>query len=375
MLGLLAVAAAWGLFWGGWAALLPQLKDDLDLSDQGFGLALFAIPVGALPAMAAAGRLTRTLGARALPLMTGLFALACVLVGLAPSPAGFTAALLLLGASSGAIEVALNATLAVHEARDGTRLFNKVHAATPLAMVVAAPSVGLAREAGASATAVLVVVAVAVAASAVLAADPRPWPAGPARPTRFWPAVRPLLLVGGVAGVALLMENAVEQWGAVHLEQDLDTGPLMASLAPGCYMAGLSAGRILAQYHGPRFGDRLLVTVAGLAGAAGIITAAAAAQPPVALVGFAVAGVGLAPVIPTMFAAAGRAAAPERRAESVSAVTAMAYVGFLASPPLVGTLAGWHGTAWALGLVALGGVPIVAGRYALHRLDRPATTG
>ncbi|MDT0317660.1 MFS transporter [Streptomyces millisiae] len=376
------MAGSWGLFWGGWAPLIPQIKSDLDLSDQQLGLALFAVPVGAVPAMLLTGRLARRLGHRVLPAVTALFAVSVLVVGLAPDRWTFTVALLLVGATSGAIEVALNATTAAHEARDGTRLFNKVHAVTPLVMVLAAPAVGLGRELGASKLTVLALIALLVAASALLAVDPRGWqeraetPAenrpGPTRGTRAF-LTGPLLLVAVVGAAVLFMENAVEQWGAILLEEELGTGPLLASLGPAAYMAGLSGGRMLAQWRGDRLGDRTLATLGGTLGGLGIATAALADTAWLALAGFAVAGIGLAPVLPTLLGAAGRAAAPGQRATAVSAVTTASYAGFLSSPPLVGSLAGWLGLPTALGLVALGGLLVVAGARATRLLDPRAS--
>ncbi|GAB2914063.1 MFS transporter [Streptomyces mayteni] len=365
--GLLAVAGSWGLFWGGWAPLIPQIKNDLGLSDQELGLALFAVPVGAVPAMLLTGRLARRFGHRVLPVVTAIFAGSVFVVGLAPDRVTFTAALLLVGGASGAIEVALNATTAAHEARDGARLFNKVHAVTPLVMVLAAPSVGLARELGASKLAVLTVIALLVAASAALAVDPEGWrepePTGADRrrqPTRGPRLITgPLLVIGAIGAVVLFMENAVEQWGAIHLEDQLDTGPLLASFGPAAYMAGLSGGRMLAQWRGARLGERTLVTLGGALGGLGIAGAAMAGTPAVALVGFAIAGIGLAPVLPTLLAAAGRAAGQGQRATIISAVTTASYAGFLSSPPLVGSLAGWLSLPTALGLVAAGGLLVI----------------
>ncbi|TDC25234.1 MFS transporter [Streptomyces sp. 8K308] len=381
VLGLLAVAGSWGLFWGGWAPLIPQIKSDLDLSDQQLGLALFAVPVGAVPAMLLTGRLARRLGHRVLPAVTALFAGSVLVVGLAPDRWTFTAALLLVGATSGGIEVALNATTAAHEARDGSRLFNKVHAVTPLVMVLAAPAVGLGRELGASKLTVLTLIALLVAASAALAIDPRGWQ----EPAEQHPARRPaqargprlltgpLLLVGIVGAAVLFMENAVEQWGAILLEEELGTGPLLASLGPAAYMAGLSGGRMLAQWRGARLGDRSLATLGGTLGGLGIAVAALADTAWLALAGFAVAGIGLAPVLPTLLGAAGRAAGPGQRATAVSAVTTASYAGFLSSPPLVGTLAGWLSLPTALGLVALGGLLVIAGSRANRLLDPRAS--
>ena len=372
VLGLLAVAASWGLFWGGWAALIPVIKARLALTDQELGLALFAVPVAAVPAMLFTGRVTDRLAQHALPIVTAIFALGVVLTGLAQSRPAFTAALLVVGGASGAIEVALNATTAAHEARDGTRLFNKVHAVTPLAMVVAAPGVGLATELGASPAAVLTVIALLTAASAVLAVDSRSWRARAEseteRGTRRGLVSWPLLLVGAVGAVVLLMENAVEQWGAIHLDREAAAGPLVASIAPAGYMIGLSVGRMLAQWKGYRYGDGVLVAAGGSLGGIGLAIGAAGGSGLAVVAGFTLAGVGLAPVLPTLLGMAGRACGPKRRSTAISLVTTASYTGFLLSPPLVGLLAGLVGLTTAFGLVALGGLVVLAGAQVVRLL-------
>jgi MFS family permease len=323
-----------------------------------------------------AGRLAQRLAQHTLPLVTGVFAVGCLLVGLAPSVLAFTAALLMVGGASGAIEVALNATTATHEARDGSRLFNKVHAATPLAMLLAAPAVGLARQLGASALAILAVIALLVAASGVMAIDRRDWRGSGGTPPVADRGRRRLLsglmvLVGCVGATVLLMENAVEQWGAVHLEQQFAAGPLTASLGPACYMAGLSGGRMLAQWRGDRLSDRALVLTGGLSAAVGLGLAALAWHPLVVLFGFGLAGMGLAPVVPTLLGAAGRSAPGQHRSAVISMVTVVFYAGFLASPPIVGTLAGWFGLPTVLGLVATGGLLVAVGSRVVNRLPAP----
>lgn len=471
VLGLLAVAASWGVFWGGWAALIPDLKADLGLDTRALGLSLFAVPLAAVPAMALTGRLADRFAQHTLPLVTALFAAGIGVVAFAGSVPVFVAGLLVVGAASGAIEVALNATAAAHEARDGVRLFNKVHAATPLAMVLAGPSVGLARQLGVSRAAVLLMVAAVVLGSAALAVDRRGWrgsgalaehgteagrgagaghgtEAGrgvgpkhgvgaeggagaergvgaghgtgagrgagvgrgveaehgtgaghgagagrgaeaehgtgarrgvearrgagagrgastePGRESVRW--MRPFLFVGAVAAVVLLMENAVEQWGAVHLEQNLGAGPLLGSAGPAAYMAGLSAGRMLAQWKGALLADHTLVRLGATVGGLGLALGAVATSPYLTLVGFAFAGIGLAPVVPTLLAAVGRAVGPRDRSTAISVVVTTGYAGFLASPPLVGLLAAGIGLPSALGVVAGLGLAVLLGAQVLR---------
>lgn len=372
--GLLAVAASWGVFWGGWAALVPQIKTDLGLTDQQLGSTLFAVPVAAVPSMLLTGWLLNRWGRYALPVVTVVFALGCLLTGIASAVPTFVAALLTVGAASGAIEVALNAAVAEHEASTGRRLFNKVHAATPLAMVLAAPAVGLALQLAAPAVAVLATMAVLVGVSAVLAIDGGAGPGVTMKLAARTTPVRPsgqVLLLGSVGAVVLLMENAVEQWGALHMEQQLGTGPMLASLAPAGYMTGLSIGRILAQWRGDRLSERIVVSTGGLLGTAGLTLGALQPYPMLVLVGFMLAGIGLAPIIPTLLSAASRTAQDDHRSTVVSLITTASYAGFLTSPLVVGTMAGWSGLPTALAVVAVGGVLVAVGSsWSLTRIVR-----
>lgn len=374
--GLIFAATSWGLFWGGWAGLLPEVKDQIDATDSEFGLALFGIPFGALPAMVITGKLVSRLRERALPLVLLAFAVACALPGWTYSPVTFAASLVLIGATSGAIEVALNATTAAHEARDGVRLFNKVHAATPLAMVVAAPSVGLARQLGASSREVLLVIAVLVLVSAYLAVDRSGWRSqSTSDSTVRARTLTPLLVSFGlVAAIVLFMENAVEQWGAIHLEQNLGAGPLLGSAAPAAYMIGLAGGRMLAQWQGERFSGLTVVVFGSVLGAFGlvlaVVTEPAGLPAAFALAGFALAGVGLAPAVPTLLGMAGKSTDDAGRPAAITTVTTISYLGFLGSPPLVGLLAASWGLSTAFAVIAAGGV-VVAVATALLRVPKP----
>ncbi|MEV6346515.1 hypothetical protein [Actinoplanes sp. NPDC051851] len=101
---LIVVCGVWGVFWGAWGALLPAVQDRIGGTLGDLGPALVAIPVGAIPAMAFAGRLAR-------------------------------------GRERGALDVCLNMAVA----RADRRSFQRVHAAFPVAVVVTAPLVGVVR--------------------------------------------------------------------------------------------------------------------------------------------------------------------------------------------------------------------------------------
>ena len=85
---LVAVASSCGAFWGGWKALLPAVPEQVGASINELGQALFAIPLGALPAVLPTGRFVDIYGGRILFAASTAFAMAVLLPGLAQSLRG-----------------------------------------------------------------------------------------------------------------------------------------------------------------------------------------------------------------------------------------------------------------------------------------------
>src|SRR4051812_6217840 len=120
--------AAFGAFWGSWGAVLPGVRVASSADDAALGLALLMVGVGALGSMRVTGGLIDRFGGPVLPVTVAAFGVAAVLPALARTPLALGAALLVVGACSGAVDVAINAAGSAEEARSGP-LLNLAHAA------------------------------------------------------------------------------------------------------------------------------------------------------------------------------------------------------------------------------------------------------
>ncbi len=116
--------AAFGLFWGAWGAVLPAIRTGAGVNDGELGVALLMIGLGALASMRFTGHLIDRYGGVVLPVVAVLFGICGVLPALAGSVVTLSAALLLLGATSGAMDVAINATGSHAEATGGRPVMN-----------------------------------------------------------------------------------------------------------------------------------------------------------------------------------------------------------------------------------------------------------
>jgi predicted MFS family arabinose efflux permease len=354
--------AGFGLFWGAWGAVLPAVQSHAGASDAELGLALLCIGAGALVSMRPAGALVDRLGPAVLPVVVVLFAAAALLPGLAVSPLALAGALLALGALSGAVDVAINAE-AAHAEAAGSPAMNLAHAVFSAGVVGASLLVGGLRSLEAGALAVLGTVAALLVVVALvlsrIAVERRPAAAAPRASLLHIPA--PLLVLGTLAALAYLVENAWQSWSAVHLESTLDAPPAVAALGPALFGSAAAIGRLGGHGLARRVSERRLLAGGAVIGAAGTLLAALASTPAVALAGIAVAGLGTSVCAPTLLGLAGRLVGPDQRGSAVSAVTTLAYAGFLVGPAAVGLVAGASGLPTALAGVAAIAVVLAAG--------------
>jgi hypothetical protein len=363
--------AAFGAFWGAWGAALPAVQSHAGVDDGQLGVALLCIGAGALVSMRLAGTLVDRWGAAALPATMAAFGAAAVLPGLASSAAGLSAALLVLGASSGAVDVAINAEGTRSETATGRPILSLAHGTFSACVVVGSLATGALRAADAGAELVLVlvgavVVAIAVGLSRAPAAGDGATVAARAS-LRHLPRI--LVVLGALCALAFFVENAWQSWGAVHLESDLDASPALGALAPALFAGAAATSRLGGHALIGRFDEILIMRAGAAAGAAGTLVAAVAPVAALALAGIVVAGAGISICAPILFSLAGRSADEAVRGAAVSIVTTIAYLGFLVGPAAVGLLA--DATSLRASLACAGAVALLlaalAGRARAHQ--------
>ncbi len=338
--------AIWGIFWGAWGALLPAVQLASHASDAQLGSVLLFVAVGALPAMTLVGPLVDRFGSKTLVVSIALFAISIMMLSRVHSLLSLALVLLFVGATSGAVDVSLNSGVALLEAISGKKLFNKLTAAFPLAVVFASPLAGIGRELHVSLQFMFLTIATMVLFGALLniGAHKKTWKNEISNfKFSFIPKIsitKILIVLGLVAAGIHVVEVAVEQWSTIYIENSLYGTPAIAALGPAVYMGMLFVGRMVAHIFSNKLSDRKILVLTGLSATIGMALAAISTSSLGALTGFALAGFGMASGIPTIFSLTGRSVSSEKRGRAISSVTTIGYLGYLISPPLIGVLAG-----------------------------------
>lgn len=327
----------------------------LGLSDAGLGLTLLGAPVGSVISLAVAGALLPRVGSRGLIRASlAVYCLAGLLVPAAGSPVALFGALLAWGFGQGALDVSMNTQAVYVERAAGRPVMSGLHGAWGLGAFAGA-GLGTASVAlGVGLLAQLAVLgplalAAALAGSLRLlpdeAHDPPDWTG------RRWSLPPTVLVLLAVAAFAsMLCEGAVADWSAIYLRGTTHAAAAVGGLGYTLFALALLALRLAGNRLTHRRPARRLVPALAVLGAAGSGLGLATGGTAATLVGLALLGAGLALVVPSVFAAAGRL--PGRHpGRSVATVSGLGWVGFVAGPPFIGALAGASSLRLALVLL------------------------
>jgi MFS family permease len=330
-----------GFVLGMWIVHIPVVEDRTDIGHALLGWLLLLLGAGALGGMQIAGRLTDRLGARVVvPLSAAACSAALVLPGMAADAWTLGAALLLLGAGNGALDVSMNAHAVQVERGYGRPVMSAFHATFSLGGVLAALVGARTLGWGWSPAVTLGGVALAGVAAAALTAPallrreaPRDVVVAAPRtrtPRRIW-------MMAALALMVMLSEGVANDWSALHLRDALDASAATAALAYGAFATAMTIGRLLADRVAARFGPVAVLRYGAATAALGGTVVALSPWVPSALAGWALFGAGLSGCVPQLFSAAGH---HDRDAvgANVSRVAGLGYLGMLAGPAVIGPL-------------------------------------
>jgi Major Facilitator Superfamily len=339
-----------GAVFGSWAARIPDVAAQVGADAATLGLALLCVSLGALASMRLTGALCTRLGSGPVAAWAGvLLCTSIALPGLAGSVAELAVALVVLGAATGAVNVAANSVGVRVQQQLDRPVLTSMHAAFSLGGLAGAGLGGLVAALPPGVHLVVVGAAgllVIAAVAPVLSAGDGPRPADVARQAR---GPRKLLVaLGVIAGCTAYGEGAFTDWGALHLRETLAASPAAAAVGYAAFCTAMAGGRLAGARLVRALGETGLLAAGSLVATLGALVAVLAPTVPVALVGFALVGLGLANVFPLAIARAGALGG----AGGVALATSVGYAGLLGGPPAIGLLAGVAGIPAALSTVA-----------------------
>jgi hypothetical protein len=363
---------AFGVMWGAWQAVLPDLARHHGLSSGPLGAILTIGFAVSLPAMLGTGRLVDRIGAGwGMAITAGTMAVGLLVVGTLAPIGLLVVGVVFMAAGSGAFDVAINGAAMGDPGWSRPARLTLLHAAFSGGGMTGAVAAGLAIGAEVPFQLVYPVLALALIGTATLAARSG-WHAPP--PAGGMPRAMALAMIplAALAGLAFLAEGSMETWSAIYLRDELGAAAFVGALGPAAFHAAMLLGRLIGAGVAGTLGASLTLLVGGLMTLLGMTGALVVPAAALAIPGMAVAALGASFVVPVVVSlAAGRAGGHAGRAASY--VLTLGYAGFLIGPSLVGILGELAGLRVALAVVPIaGGIVALASRGRVGRGSGPA---
>jgi predicted MFS family arabinose efflux permease len=352
-----------------WACLVPFAKANAQLDEGTLGLVLLCLGAGSILSMPTAGALSTRYGCRVVLTTSSLVACAALPLLATVSSAPFLAVVLFVfGAALGSADCVMNVQAVIVE-RAGTKpRMSGFHAFYSLGGIVGAASISILLMLGATPLQ-SALAALAVMVLAVLIANPGLLSYGnPTEGPAFAIPHGVVLFLGVLCFIVFLVEGSMMDWSAVLTTEQRGTGPAQAGFAFASFSMAMTLGRLIGDRVVARMGRRSVVTIGALLAAAGIALATSVSIRAVALLGYALVGLGCSNIVPVLFSAVGRQKTMPQ-AVAVPAITTLGYAGILTGPAGIGFIAQHSSLTVAFLFVATLMVAVAASSGFLRTLD------
>jgi MFS family permease len=343
-------------------ARIPDIKDQLDISNSALGIALLCLPLGLLFGLGFSGKQSAKRGSAPVTYYsTYALAIALLIVGPVINYYTFCLTFVLFGACLATQDVAMNSHAIVLEHEADKRYMSTFHATFSMGALAGGLLGGFFAQQKTTIMwqsafiAMLIFLANFFVRNMFLSADlDKHAVEGKKKIKR--PKI--FIIVGLLGTCAAIGEGSAGDWGAILARDTFDATPFISTLPYICFSAAMVIGRLFGDRLATKYGPMNLIigggTIAGVGLGGGLLVGGIGGV----VFGWFAAGIGLSIVVPMLFTQAGEIAKTRFEgqfapSEGVAIVSGIAYFGFLVGPPILGFLGDAIGLRWALMVPAI----------------------
>lgn len=333
------VFASINILFGTWAIYIPMVKESLGIDNSQLGFAIFFLSLGVFCVFPFAATIINKVGVGKSTWCSVLLScVAAMLPLLAPSYYMLMGALFLFGAANGITDISMNTLVTEIEKKDGVKFMSASHGFFSLGGVLAGLGSFLIGPLGNPVLHMSFAVALVVIVNILFYKKYVNEVAQVEEKEPFHIKVfRPLLLLGLISFVAMGSEGAIVDWSGLYLKE--------VSLAPEAlwgagflgFQMTMTIGRFLGDGISAKMGSIKMVTLAAILAILGYLFVLSG-ETYLAIVGFAINGLGFSVMIPEVFRIGGNVKGVES-SQGIAFIAGSGYAGFLCAPPILGFLA------------------------------------
>ena len=352
-----------GITFASWASRIPDIKNNLHLSDAGLGTVLFALPVGLMASLPLSGWAVSKFGSKGILSIAGIvYPTILVLLGLANTTLVLVIALFFFGLFGNLFNISVNTQAIGVEEKYGRSIMASFHGVWSLAGFTGA-LIGTVMVSHFMSIFSHFCIILILNLALGLAANKHTMrhDSGKKDQPIFVMPDKNLLVLGMIAFGCMVCEGTMFDWSGVYFDKVVKVPKQYVTLGYVAFMSTMAGGRFVGDWITTKVGTRRMLQLSGIVITAGLMLAVIVPTLFAATAGFLLVGLGVSSVVPLVYSAAGKSGTMTPGA-SLAAVSTIGFIGFLLGPPTIGFIAEAANLRWSFTLIAVLGfsTPLLA---------------
>jgi len=353
------VFASINILFGTWAIYIPTIKEKLNIDKADLGIAIFFLSLGVFTIFPIASKIINRVGVgKATSIGVLCSSIAALLPLLVPSYFMLAGSLFIFGACNGFTDIAMNTLVTELEKKDKKKFMSAAHGFFSLGGVLAGLGSFLIVGIGNAPLHMLLAVLLVLVVNLLFFKRYYHIKAAPVLGESFSIKLfKPLMLLGIVSFIAMGSEGAIVDWSGLYLKE--------ISMAPetlwGAGFLGfqitMTVGRFLGDAISTRIGSIKMVALGAIIAMLGYLLVLST-ETYMAIIGFAISGLGYSVIVPELFRIGGNVKGIES-SQGVSFIAGLGYAGFLVAPPIIGYIANSYSLVTCFGILLVCGMIIL----------------
>jgi MFS family permease len=332
-----------GFIYANWGSRLPRIQELYNASDGTIALVLFAMSLGAVAGMPFTGWVIIKNGSRRITLAALiLYCIFVPLIPFMPNLGTLMALYLIMGITTGMLDVAMNAQAVMIETAYKRPIMTSFHALFSIGMALGAWCgvlfAKLEFDLSAHLSSIVIVSLMAAFWVSRNLVHDKPDPSLKEEGPLFRIPNRALLSVGIIAFCCMMGEGAMSEWTVNYMENIALASEATAPIALSAFATAMTLGRIFGDRIRAAWGDTKLIMFGGVLASLGLALCVGLPHPWTVIAGAFLVGLGLSTIVPIAYSIAGN----EKGLPSgvgLAMVTTVGYSGFLFGAPIIGFIA------------------------------------
>ena len=332
----------YGFIYASWASRIPNIQQNLNLSETVLGALLLAMPVGSFLTLPISGYLTSKIGSRKVAIMSSLV-YSCLLAGIGFSQSVWqlTICLFLFGSAGNMLNISINTQAIALEVLYKKIIISSFHGMWSVAGLFAA-SLGTYFIAKAFPVDFhfLLIGAISFSSFLICLRYLLHDYSRPQQKHAFFPKPdKAFLGLGILAFCSMICSGAMFDWSGVYFKKVVTRNPAFIGVGYTAFMVSMTAIRFVTDWLTQHVGFKKIIACCGIFMTVGLLIAVFFPYLWPATIGLLFVGAGVSPVVPLVFSAAGKSKVLSPPV-ALAAVSSIGFIGLLIGPPVIGFIAG-----------------------------------